>query len=69
MAKSMFIKSMEKPITFQQNLFRKFLQNQPFFTNCFSAKFARKCLQIIHKISRFSTNLSLKIPQNLTFSA
>jgi len=31
-----------KPIAFQQNLPRKFPQNQPFFAACFLAKFALK---------------------------
>jgi len=42
-----------KPITFQQNLLRKFPQNQLSFTDCFSAKFASKPLQICCNIGRF----------------
>ena len=41
-------------------------QNQPFFTDCFLVKFFPKTPA---KSANFSTNLSLKIPQNLTFSS
>ena len=46
-----------KSIIFQQNLPRKSPRNLPFFTNCFSAKLARK----------IPTNMSLKIQRNLAF--
>ena len=43
---------------------RKFPQNWLFFTDCFLAKFSTK---IPMKSVNFSSNLSLKIPQNLAF--
>ena len=53
-----------KPIAFQRNLLGKLSRNRPFFTNRFSAKLASK---IPAKSAVFPSNLSLKIPRNLTF--
>jgi len=55
-----------KLIAFQWNFPRKLPRNQPFFTDRFSAKVAWK---IPAKSAIFSTNLSLEIPRNLTFSS
>ena len=41
-------------------------KNWPFFTDCILVKFA---LKTPVKLADFSTNLSLKIPRNLTFSS
>ena len=54
-----------KPIDSQRNL----QQNQPFFTDCFLVKFPQKLQRNSCRIGRFSANLSLKIPRNLTFSS
>ena len=60
-----------KPIVFQRNLLGKLSRNRPFFTYHFSATLASK---IPTKFPRnqqesafFPANLSMKIPQNLTF--
>ena len=51
------VKSAQNQSFSQQNLPKKSPRNLPFFTNCFSAKLARK----------IPTNMSLKIQRNLPF--
>ena len=53
-----------KLINFQRNLPKNNHKIRCFLTDCFLAKFA---LKIPVKSADFSSNLSLKIPQNLTF--
>ena len=59
-----FLKSAQNQSLSYEICSRSFHENRPFFTNCFSAKLASK---IPTKSAVFSMNLSLKIPQNLTF--
>ena len=55
-------------IDFQQNLPRKFPQNQPFFIKCFFGEVSpQNFRETPTKSAAFAANLSLKIPQNLTF--